>query len=181
MTIRETEKTNVRVMKIVYSGVLIAIGILLPQAFHMFGQNAGMIFLPIHIPILMAGLLLGPSYGGVVGFLVLILSSVLTGMPPVPKVYFMIAEFIAYGSVSGFMMRKTNIYISLLSAMAAGRIFYGVALVLGINLLHIRAPFANGAAFISGIVTGIPGIIIQLVTLPVLYAALRRGGFTFER
>ena len=54
-------------LKIAYGGLLIALGILLPQAFHIFGQEAGMIFLPIQIPVFMAGLLLGPIYGGIVG------------------------------------------------------------------------------------------------------------------
>lgn len=179
--IRETEKTNVRAIKIVYGGVLTALGVLLPQAFHVFGQNSGMTFLPIHIPILLAGILLGPVYGGVVGVLVPILSSILTGMPPVPKLYFMLVELVVYGVVTGLLVRKCNIYITLVSAMAAGRILYGAALAVGVGLFHIHAPFANQAAFIGGILTGIPGIMIQLVILPILYGALRRGGFTFER
>lgn len=177
----QKEKTNEKVMKMVYGGVMIALGILLPQAFHVFGQNAGMMFLPIHIPILMAGLLLGPLYGGIVGALVPVLSSVLTGMPPVPKLYFMLAELIVYGIVSGYMMKKTNVYVSLLTAMLAGRVCYGISLVVGVNLFHFHAPFANQAAFVGGIVSGIPGIALQLVVLPVLYGALRRGGFTFEK
>lgn len=177
----ETQKTDIRVTKMVYSGVLIALGILLPQAFHVFGQNAGMMFLPIHIPILMAGCLLGPLYGGIVGFIVPILSSVLTGMPPVPKLYFMLVELTVYGIVTGIMIRKTNVYISLLVAMMSGRVFYGLSLVVGVNLFQIHAPFANWTAFTGGIVSGIPGIAIQLLILPILYKALKRGGLTFER
>ena len=89
MMIEERTKANVRVLKLAYGGLLVALGILLPQAFHIFGQNAGMIFLPIQIPVLFAGMLLGPYYGGLIGILVPLFSSVLTGMPPVPKVYFM--------------------------------------------------------------------------------------------
>lgn len=167
--------------KPVYGGVLTALGILLPQAFHVFGQNAGMMFLPIHIPVLLAGLLLGPFYGGAVGLLVPFLSSALTGMPPIPKLYFMLVESLAYGAVTGIMIQKYNVYISLVTAMAAGRICYGFSLVIGVRLLHIQAPFANWAAFSSGIVSGIPGIIIQLVLLPVLYRTLKKGGLAFER
>lgn len=179
--IKEKTQTNIKAVKLAYGGVLVALGILLPQAFHIFGQEAGMIFLPIQLPILMAGILLGPVYGGIVGLLVPLLSSVLTGMPPVPKVYFMLAELITYGIVTGLMIRKTNIYVSLLTAMAAGRLFYGAALVFGVRILHIHAPFMNQAAFISGITSGIPGMIIQITALPILWQALRRGGFTFER
>ena len=112
MMTEERTKANVRVLKLAYGGLLVALGILLPQAFHIFGQNAGMIFLPIQIPVLFAGMLLGPYYGGLIGILVPLFSSVLTGMPPVPKVYFMFAELMAYGIVTGWMIKKTNVYAS---------------------------------------------------------------------
>ena len=67
MMTEERTKANVRVLKLAYGGLLVALGILLPQAFHIFGQNAGMIFLPIQIPVLFAGMLLGPYYGGLIG------------------------------------------------------------------------------------------------------------------
>lgn len=181
MKTKETEKLNSKVTKMVFGGLLIALGILLPQAFHVFGTAGGGTFLPIHIPILMAGLMLGPYYGGLIGLVVPILSSVLTGMPPVPKVYFMIVELVTYGIVTGIVIRKANVYISLVAAMLAGRLLYGLSLVIGVKLLHFTAPFANQAAFFGGIVTGIPGIVIQLIILPILYAALKKGGFTFER
>lgn len=181
MKTKESEKVSRRVTKMVFGGLLIALGILLPQAFHVFGTTGGGTFLPIHIPILMGGLLLGPYYGGVIGLIVPILSSVLTGMPPIPKVYFMLAELITYGVVTGLLIRKTSVYPSLLGAMVAGRVMYGLALILGVQIFHITAPFANQAAFFGGIVTGIPGIAIQLIVLPLLYTALKKGGLTFER
>ncbi|MGO5052535.1 ECF transporter S component [Lachnospiraceae bacterium LCP25S3_G4] len=176
MNIKENTKIDAKVIKVVYSGVLIALGILLPQAFHMFGQNAGMTFLPIHIPILLAGLLLGPYYGLVVGIIVPILSSILTGMPPVPKLYFMVIELAVYGVAIGFLMKRFPIYISLIGAMLAGRCCYGLALIGGITLLHIQAPFANQTAFWSGILSGIPGIGIQLIAIPAIYFGLKRAG-----
>ena len=45
-----------RPAKLAYGGLLTAVGILLPQMFHIFGQEAGMIFLPIQFPVFMAGL-----------------------------------------------------------------------------------------------------------------------------
>lgn len=181
MMIKEGTKANVRPLKLAYGGLLVALGILLPQAFHIFGQNAGMIFLPIQIPVLLGGILLGPYYGGVIGFLVPLLSSVLTGMPPVPKVYFMFVELMAYGIVTGWLIKRTNVYVSLLAAMLCGRAAYGIALIVGAQLLHMQAPFLTQAAFLSGIVTGIPGMAIQILILPVLYLTLKRGGLTFER
>lgn len=182
---KETKTTrtivNTKILKIAYGGLFVALGILLPQAFHVFGQNAGMLFLPIQIPVLLAGILLGPYYGTVVGILVPLLSCILTGMPPVPKVYFMFVELAVYDAVTGLLIRKTNVYLSLLGAMIAGRIFYGLALVVGVQILQMHAPFMNQTAFVSGIVTGIPGMIIQIIIIPLLYMALKRGGFTLEQ
>lgn len=173
-------KENISSLKIVYSGLFIAMGIILPQAFHIFGQNAGMIFLPIQISILVAGLVMGHFYGGIVGFLVPVLSSLLMGMPPVPKVYFMIFELMAYGVITGIMIKNHSVYASLLTAMIGGRIVYGTALFMGVVLFGIRAPFANITAFWGGIITGIPGILIQFVIIPVLVKAIKKGGFFDE-
>lgn len=181
MKTEECTKSNSNVLKIVYAGVFVALGILLPQAFHVFGQSAGMTFLPIHIPILMAGLIIGAEYGGLVGLLVPILSCVLTGMPPVPKVYFMLFELIPYGIFTGVFIRKQNVYISLILAMLLGRVCYGISLAAGVYLLGIHAPFANGTAFLGGLVSGIPGMVIQLIVIPALYFVLKKGGYTFER
>ena len=149
MMIEERTKANVRVLKLAYGGLLVALGILLPQAFHIFGQNAGMIFLPIQIPVLFAGMLLGPYYGGLIGILVPLFSSVLTGMPPVPKVYFMFVELMAYGIAAGWMIKKTNVYASLLTAMILGRAAYGISLIVGAQLLHTGALSKSGGIFIG--------------------------------
>ena len=89
------------VKKIVYGGLLIAIGVILPQLFHIFGQSAGQTFLPMHIPVILAGMLIGPVWGLGVAVIVPILSSLITGMPPVPMLYFMLFELAAYAVVSG--------------------------------------------------------------------------------
>ena len=177
---RTRTKRQTVTLKIAYGGLLIALGILLPQAFHVFGQEAGMIFLPIQIPVFMAGLLLGPIYGGIVGAAVPILSCILTAMPPVPKVYFMLFEMIVYGIVAGLLKKRCNVIVSIFGAIVAGRLMYGAALAAGVYILGIHAPFANTAAFISTLITGIPGNLIQLTLLPALYVGLRRGGFTFD-
>lgn len=166
--------------KLVYGGALIALGILIPQAFHGFGENAGMVFLPMHLPIFIGGFLLGPVYGGVMGVVVPALSFVLTGMPAAPKLYFMFFELLGYGVLSGIFIRKCNIYLALIGAMLGGRILYAGTLIVGANLLNIHAPFMSMSAFTAGIVTGIPGIFIQIVLVPALILGLKKGGYTFD-
>ena len=75
--------TNTR--KLIYSAICLAIGLLLPQVFHMFSvANAGSVFCPMHLPVLLCGFLCGWIWGGAVGILVPLLSSLITGMPPAP-------------------------------------------------------------------------------------------------
>jgi niacin transporter len=163
-------------LKIVISGVCIALGVLLPQAFHVFGSSAGKLFLPIQLSVFLAGLILGPYFGGIVGFCVPLLSFALTGMPQPPNVYVMTLESIAYGVVTGWLIKKQNVYISLIGAMVIGRIVNGgawalMALIFGTKSLELVL-----SGFFTGIVTGIPGIVIQLIILPLIYFAWKRGG-----
>ena len=169
-----------RPAKLAYGGLLTAVGILLPQMFHIFGQEAGMIFLPIQFPVFMAGLLLGPVYGGIIGVLVPVFGCLLTAMPPVPKVYFMLFELVTYGVVTGLLRKKCGVYLNLLLSMVAGRVLYAIALVAGVELLGLQAAFATRSAFVGGIVMGIPGLILQILVLPVLYKRLLMGNIGYE-
>ena len=67
--------THLSTKKVVYGGLLIAIGLVLPQAFHMFGSDAGKMFLPMHIPVILSGMLLGPVWGLLAALMIPLLSS----------------------------------------------------------------------------------------------------------
>lgn len=162
------------VLHMVLASLFIALGVVLPQALHVFGESSGMTFLPIHIPILIAGLLLGPLFGGIVGLIVPLLSAILTGMPAVPKLYFMIFELVPYGIFTGIFIRKFKLYPSLVLAMIIGRIIYAISLIFAVAILGLSFPFANSSAFILGITTGIPGILIQLLFIPVIYKIMNK-------
>lgn len=170
-----------RTKKIVYGGLLTAVGLVLPQAFHIFGEGAGMAFLPMHLPVMIAGILLGSCYGGLIGLLIPLVSSILTGMPPVPKLYFMLVELAAYGIFTGIFIRRMNVYLTLLCSMIAGRVLYGLSLIVGVKLLGFQFPFASLGAFLAGIVSGIPGMILQIAVIPLFYFTLKKGGWLIER
>jgi uncharacterized membrane protein len=164
-----------KVRFVAHTALYLAIAVILPVAFHSLGV-AGRVFLPMHIPVLMAGFLMGAPGGLLVGLLAPGLSNLLTGMPPVYAVPLMSAELPVYGLVAGIAYRRLhlNIYLSLLVAMVFGRIMFGLSLlVLG---RFIDLPYTAAAFFSAGgaMLTGLPGIAIQIVLVPVIVAAVRR-------
>ena len=102
------------------------------------------------------------------------MSCFLTGMPPLAKLPFMLLELAGYGAVSGLAAKnwKLNSYVSLLLAMAAGRLVNALALVTAAFLFHLQAPPV--VSVWTAVLTGIPGILIQLVFIPAVVAACRK-------
>ncbi|HHV62855.1 MAG TPA: ECF transporter S component [Firmicutes bacterium] len=174
-----------RIRNLVWGALFVALGIVLPIAFHAIG--AGPVFLPMHIPVLLAGFFVGPAMGAAVGFLTPILSAVLTGMPPLmpPVAQMMMVELAVYGFLTGFLYGRLrqNAIISLVGAMFAGRVVYGV---LGAYLLPLFGLKAIPVFYpiTLGVVKSLPGILIQLVLIPaVIYLAegSTRAGVLFSR
>ena len=162
--------------KIVYTAVCVALCVVLPMAFHSI-QNAGQVFLPMHIPVLLCGLMCGWPFGFICGLLGPALSTLLTGMPMAAMLPSMMVECAAYGCVTGTMMsfvhtRKpvVDLYISMVTAMAVGRILAGLAKSL------IFSPGTAPFAWVTtSLVTGIPGIVIQLILIPLVVVSLTRA------
>ena len=120
--------------KLALTGMLMGVGILLPLATaHGLGLP-GTVLLPMHIPVLLCGLVCGPLYGAVCGLLLPILNCALTGMPVLyPMMPIMAMELLTYGLVSGLMLHKTpigrwkfGVYPAMLIAMVCGRVAYGL-------------------------------------------------------
>ncbi|MDU1538077.1 MAG: ECF transporter S component [Paeniclostridium sordellii] len=160
--------------KIVLSAIFIAFGIIMPMIFHTVNL-AGTIFLPVHIPVLIAGFLLGPTFGALVGIITPILSGLMTGMPPIiPMMPIMTFELCAYGFLTGILFDKTqNIYLSLITAMIGGRLFavvgaFLVSLTIALQVSHLIFIFGN-------ISKAIPGILIQLIFIPILIKYLEKN------
>lgn len=159
---------------LVGAGLCIALGLILPQLFHAIG--AGSVFLPMHIPVLLCGLCFGWQYGLAVGMLTPLLSSLLTGMPPIfPTGVGMIFELGAYGAMAGLFYRKLNLnlYLSLIGAMLAGRVVSGIASTILYNVAGKEFGFQ---IFLTGtFVMALPGIILQLLVVPLLVMAMEKG------
>lgn len=167
------------IRRLVLSALFLALGLVLPSAFHLVG--AGPVFLPMHIPVLLCGCVCGWQYGAVVGFLAPLLSS-FTGMPPLfPTAFAMMFELSAYGFLTGLLYRdrKCNVYLSLICAMLGGRLVSGVANAV---LLGAAGKAYGLSAFVAAsFVTALPGIILQMILVPLVVLALERTGLTGRR
>lgn len=150
------------------SGMLLGIGILLPMVFHYFNIG-GQIFLPMHFPIIIGGFLLPWQYAGALGLVTPLLSFFITSMPPAPGVFCMMAELFTYGVFASITYRykKWGIYKSLITSMIAGRLvsitgkWFLLTFILGMPFDFLKTVF-------SLFVISLPGIIIQLIIIPVL-------------
>ena len=164
------------VKKLVFTAVCAALCLVLPMAFHTV-PNAGTIFLPMHIPVLLCGLICGWPYGGVCGLIGPLISSLVTGMPPAAMLPSMMVECCAYGFTAGLLMKYVHtkravadLYISLVSAMVVGRAVAGFAKA------WIFTPGISPFAWVTtSLVTGIPGIVIQLLLMPMIVLALTKA------
>ncbi len=147
------------------TGLLLATGVIFPFVFHQFGI-AGRIFLPMHIPVFLAGLILGPWAGLLVGALSPGLSAMITGMPPTALAIPMTPELAVYGLISGLLFRgsRTSLYVSLVGAMIAGRIVWCLMAVAIAPLLGF--PGRTLTVVLAALMVGWPGIIIQLLFVP---------------
>lgn len=170
-------KTKINTKKLTLSAMMLALAYLLP---FVTGQipEIGNMLCPMHIPVLLCGFLCGPYWGVSVGFVSPLLRSLILGMPPMfPKAICMAFELAVYGLVCGLMhkympRKKGFIYVSLVTAMIAGRLVWGAAMYI---CMGINGGAFGFSAFLAGAITNaIPGIIIQLVLIPVVVMLVQK-------
>jgi hypothetical protein len=134
--------------------------------FHFFGLGKN--FLPMHIPVLLAGFILSLPYAIAIGVITPLLSSIITGMPPIfPVLPYMVFELAVYAVVANVLSKKMklNTYLSLIMSMVAGRIVAGIVVWGMIVIFGAKLPSPT-VFIISALTAGIPGIIIQLAFIP---------------
>lgn len=165
------------VKKSIITAACIALCVVLPLAFHAV-PDAGKIYSPMHIPVYLCGLICGMPFGLLCGIAGPLLSSLITGMPPMAYLPPMLIELAVYGFMSGLMMKfvKTkhiwaDLYISLSVSMLSGRIIAGMAKA----LIFAPGKFSLAIWFSSYFVTALPGIIIHLAIIPVIVFALEKA------
>ena len=186
---------------VVLAALFLALAFVLPMVTGHLPQVGNMLC-PMHFPILLCGFVLGGPWGLAVGFAAPLLRSrglgdvykrqglavgfaapllrsVLFGMPPMfPIAISMAFELATYGAVSGWLYRRVKhtlpmTYATLAAAMVAGRLVWGAVRFVLAGLSGSGFPFS---AFLSGaLFTAVPGIIAQLVLIPLIITALQKA------
>lgn len=166
-------KTNI------LAAMFLCLGMVLPFLTGQIRQIGNML-LPMHIPVFLCGLICGWRYGLAVGVMLPILRSVAFGMPVMyPNAVAMAFELATYGFGAGFLYERSHkkgvaaLYGSLLIAMVLGRVVWGVAELL---LLGIGTKGFTWEAFLAGaLLRAIPGILLQLIVIPVIMMACNKA------
>lgn len=170
-------KTFTYTKKLIITALCTALCVVLPWAFHVI-PNAGSVLCPMHIPVLLCGLVCGWQYGLASGILGAFLSSIITQMPPLGYLPSMLVELAVYGLVTGLCMRfihtkkyVADLYISLIVGMLCGRVVAGMAQ----SLIFSAGEYSLALWVTSYFVTALPGIAMQLVFVPAIVLTLKKA------
>ncbi len=170
---------NRKLLNLILAAMFLALAYVMP---FLTGQipEIGAKLCPLHIPVLLCGFVCGWPWGLAVGFIAPLFRSLTLGMPPFfPTALCMAFELATYGAVAGIMHRilpakKAFVYCSLLISMIAGRLVWGAAMFI---FMSINGGVFTFAAFAAGAFTNaIPGIIVQLILIPVVVMLLDNPG-----
>ena len=171
------------VKRSIITAVCTALCVVLPMLFHSI-PDAGSIFSPMHIPVLLCGLICGWPFGLLCGLAGSLLSTLITGMPPMAYLPPMMIELGVYGLVCGLIMSVVctkklyvDLYISLVFSMLAGRIVAGLTKA----LIFTAGKYSITAWVTSYFVTCWPALVIHLVLIPTVVYALMQARLIPQR
>lgn len=157
----------------------VAAAVVIPQIFHIFGAVLGMgtslgeTFLPMHIPIILVGLLAGPYAGAAAGLLGPLASFVLTGMPTSVMLPFIMIELCTYGLAAGLIKDvKMPWILKVLAVQVSGRALRSIMVLISVYA------FGNMSIKVSSIwmsiATGFGGIVLQWILIPLIMYGINK-------
>jgi hypothetical protein len=163
------------------AGAIVAVisAVTLPQLIHMLGYATGAgtllgeIPLPMHLPIILAGLLVGPYAAGAAGLLSPFISFALTWMPTAAMLPFMMIELAVYGICAGMLKNaKMPDIAKVFIAQLTGRVIRGAAILIGFYGIGTAV---KPEIILTSIKIGLVGIMLQLVIIPLAIYRLKRA------
>jgi len=164
-----------RARELSLAGLLGALALLLPIGFHALGW-AGKVFLPMHLPIVVAGFVVGPPTAAGLGLIVPLLSAALTGMPPLapPIAPLMSLELVAKATLASVLYRtlRLPIWLVLPIALLVDWAVLALAAVVAASFFAIQA---EPLRYVWGVILlSVPGTLVQLAVVPLAVAAIER-------
>ena len=171
-------KIRLTVKSLVSAGVII-LAVMLPQLVHLAaGPSGGMTWLPMYLPVLLGGCLLGTWWGLGVGILSPLVSFAVTSamgsaMPAAARLPFLTAELAVFAAVSGLFSAKISengwmAFPAVLLASVSGRAVF----LLLTAIFQSVAPFTVSVVW-SQIQSGFIGLILQAVLVPLMVMGIR--------
>jgi len=154
------------------TALLAVAGIILPQFFHLLGL--GSIFLPMFLPVMLGALILSWRFAITLAVVTPLASFFISGMPPLapPVLPVMLAELILIASILSLLHVHLwkNMWLALLVAILADRLFL-------FAIVYVLAPWFELPKMFTSVtlvLSGIPGIIMQLTVLPLVLTYIRK-------
>ena len=155
------------------TGIAIVAAIVVPQFFHWLGAVSGsgtapgVAFSPMHLPIIIVGFLAGPFAGGIAGLLGPVAASLISGMPPLAQLPFMMVELLGYGVAAGLLRHvKMNLVLKTFIVMIAGRVLRMGACTFAFYALGNTKMAPLGIW--TSIPASLPGIVLQIILIPLV-------------
>jgi niacin transporter len=161
-----------RGMQAVYvQAIFISMAIALPVVAH--AVNAPIRYvLPMHWPVLLAGLLYGWRAGAVTGILAPLVSYAVSGFPLPAILPSMTAELFVYGFATGMLRQRFNVnaFLSIGASIAAGRIIFILTVI-----LTGSASVSDTGYFTAALMPGLVAALLQIVSIPLLSHSLMKN------
>lgn len=168
------KNTNPLVKVLALAGLCLAVSYIAQYIFHMAGVQGGKIFLPMFWGVGLAAFLLPLKYTALVAVLAPVLSSITSGMPPVPMLYFMMVELLVYAALLNVLSKKISPYFAVAVSLMISRAVYILTVMIIGTFINLPPAFTGLAVLVGSIAISVPGIIMQIVLLPLIYKIYRR-------
>ncbi len=164
--------------------VFLALALILPTVTGIGNPRLGEIFLPMHLPVMVSGIVCGTPWGIIVGLVSPILKYVLTETPELSVAVPMAFELATYGGMCG-MLYKTFpkkigfVYPTLIISMVMGRVVNG-------SVCYLISTTSDTEFVLEKFITittidALPGIVIQLALIPLIVLALNKTRLMFNK
>lgn len=144
--------------------LLISAAVVLPVVAHIIGAPVRYL-LPMHWPVILAGLVYGWRAGILTGTLAPIVSYLFSGFPLPIILPSMTAELLTYGLVTGLLREILHLkpFLSVAIALILGRIVFIASVLLGSSVTTNHLEY-----FQAALTPGVIAAIFQIALLPIL-------------